>query len=284
MPDTWHLILRRLWKLKVGVIGGLIVLTICLCAILAPKLAPHDPYVPDITKRLIPPFWMEGSTMTYPLGTDALGRDILSRLIYGARVSLAAAILSVMVSLSLGVFLGLISGYYGRHVDAAVNMVVNIKLAFPAILLALAIIAVLGPSFINMVIVLGITGWPLYTRAVRAEVLGIIQQDYVLAVKAAGMTDRRILFLHILPNLYNSIIVIASLEVARMIIVESFLSFLGLGIQPPTPSWGGMLGEGRVYMLMRWWLAAFPGIAIFITTLSINLLGEGLRDLLDPRF
>ena len=227
---------------------------------------------------------MQGGTIEYPLGTDPVGRDNLSRLIYGARVSLAVGALSVVVAATIGVFLGLISAYYGGLTDTWVGMLVNIMLAFPFMLLALAAIAVLGPSFKNMVIILGVTGWPMYTRPVRAEVLSIKQQEFVLAARGSGFSDRRILFLHILPNLTNSIIVIASLEVARMIIMESFLSFLGVGIQPPTPSWGGMLGEGRVYMLMRWWLAAFPGMAIFITTLSINFFGEGLRDLLDPRF
>lgn len=284
MKTKWSIALRWIWRLRAGTLGALILCTLCACAIFPSYFAPHDPYLQQVTKRLIPPFWMEGGTMEYPLGTDPVGRDNLSRLIYGSRVSLAIGALSVVMAATIGVFLGLISGYYGGLTDTWVSMLVNIMLAFPFMLLALAAIAVLGPSFKNMVIILGVTGWPMYTRPVRAEVLSIKQQEFVLAAKGSGFSDRRILFLHILPNLTNSIIVIASLEVARMIILESFLSFLGVGIQPPTPSWGGMLGEGRVYMLMRWWLAAFPGIAIFITTLSINFSGESLRDLLDPRF
>lgn len=258
-------------------------IVIVFSAIFAPQVAPHDPYNQDIIMRLKPPVWMEGGVSEFPLGTDTMGRDILSRLIFGARVSLLTGTISVLFAMTIGVFLGLLSGYYGKTADSAVNMLVNIWLAFPSILLALAVIAVLGPSFINMILVLAMTGWVLYTRPVRSEVQSICQQEYITAAKASGMRDRRIIFLHILPNIQNSIVVIASLEVARMIILESFLSFLGVGIQPPTPSWGGMLGEGRAYMLMRWWLAVFPGLAIFVTTISINLVGEALRDLLDPR-
>jgi peptide/nickel transport system permease protein len=279
-----HIYLKRLWKLKFGVLGGVILTMIVLAAIFAPQVARHDPYAQDISLRLKPPFWMQGGSLEYPLGTDTMGRDLLSRLIFGARISLLTGILSVLVSMVIGVFLGLVSGYYGRSVDTAVNMLVNIWLAFPGMLLALAIIAVLGPNFINMIIVLGFTGWVLYTRPVRSEVQTICRQEFVIAAHASGLRNSRIIFGHILPNIHNTIIVIASLEVARMIILESFLSFLGLGIQPPTPSWGAMLGEGRVYMLMRWWLAAFPGLAIFITTISINLVGEALRDILDPQF
>lgn len=279
----WHIYVKRLWRLKFGVVGAIILIVIVSSAIFAPQVAPHDPYDQDIIMRLKPPAWMEGGASEFLLGTDTMGRDILSRLIYGARISLLTGTISVLFSMSIGVFLGLISGYYGKTADSAVNMLVNIWLAFPSILLALAVIAVLGPSFVNMIIVLTIGGWVLYTRPVRSEVQSICQQEYITAAKASGMRDRRIIFLHILPNIQNSIVVIASLEVARMIILESFLSFLGVGIQPPTPSWGGMLGEGRAYMLMRWWLAVFPGLAIFVTTISINLVGEALRDLLDPQ-
>lgn len=279
----WRIYVKRLWRLKFGAAGAIILIVIVFSAIFAPQVAPHDPYNQDIIMRLKPPVWMEGGVSEFPLGTDTMGRDILSRLIFGARVSLLTGTISVLFAMTIGVFLGLLSGYYGKTADSAVNMLVNIWLAFPSILLALAVIAVLGPSFINMILVLAMTGWVLYTRPVRSEVQSICQQEYITAAKASGMRDRRIIFLHILPNIQNSIVVIASLEVARMIILESFLSFLGVGIQPPTPSWGGMLGEGRAYMLMRWWLAVFPGLAIFVTTISINLVGEALRDLLDPR-
>jgi len=267
-----------------GCLGGFILIALCISAVFAPSIAPHDPYRQQITNRLLPPSWMNGGTSEYVLGTDAVGRDTLSRLIYGARVSLTVGAISVVLSAIIGVFLGLVSGYYGKLTDTGVSMLVNIMLAFPFMLLALAAIAILGPSFRNMIIILGLTGWPIYTRPIRAEVQNLKHQEFVLAAKGSGMRDSRVLYGHILPKLTNSIVVIASLEVARMIIMESFLSFLGLGVQPPTPSWGGMLGDGRVYMLRQWWLAAFPGFAIFITTLSINFVGEALRDLLDPRF
>jgi ABC-type dipeptide/oligopeptide/nickel transport system permease subunit len=262
--------------------GGLILGVAVCAAVLAPALAPHDPYAQAVAARLIPPVWEEGGGWTNPLGTDPLGRDLLSRIIYGARISISAAALAVAVSMVLGVLMGLVAGYYAGRVDTVISNLVNLMLAFPFLLLALAAVAVMGPGFRNMVIVLGLTGWPISTRVVRAETLKYREREFVLAARALGLGSWRVIQGHVLPNLINTIIVMASLEVARMIILESFLSFLGLGIQPPTPSWGSMLGEGRVYMFTHWWLAAFPGLAIFITTLGINLFGDGLRDLLDP--
>ena len=271
--------LRRLRFLAVG--AGIVSLAIA-CAVVAPWLSPHDPYLQAVSARLIPPVWDPGGTWTYPLGTDPLGRDLLSRIIYGARVSISAGALTVVVAMTLGVLMGLVAGYYGGAVDTIISNLVNVMLAFPFLLLALAAIAVVGPSFGNMIVVLGATGWPIYTLVVRAETLKYREREFVQAARALGLGSWRIIRGHVLPNLLNTIIVMASLEVARMIILESFLSFLGLGIQPPTPSWGAMLGEGRVYMLTHWWLAAFPGAAIFVTTLGINLFGDGLRDVLDP--
>ncbi len=262
--------------------GGVVVALALLAAVGAPWVAPHDPYAQDVGARLLPPVWHPGGSWERPLGTDALGRDVLSRIVYGARVSVSAGALAVVLSMTLGVTLGLLAGYYGGTIDAVVSNLVNVILAFPFLLLALAAVAVVGPSFTNMIVVLGVTGWPVYTRVVRAETLKYRQLEFVVAARALGVGSGRILRAHVLPNLANTVIVMASLEVARMIILESFLSFLGLGIQPPTPSWGGMLGEGRVYVLTHWWLAAFPGLAIFLTTLGINLFGDGLRDLLDP--
>jgi len=272
----------RLRRLRFIAVGSTIVLLAIGCALLAPWLTPHDPFLQEVSARLIPPVWDAGGTWTYPLGTDPLGRDLLSRIIYGARVSISAGALAVLVAMTLGVLMGLVAGYYGGAVDTLISNLVNVMLAFPFLLLALAAIAVVGPSFGNMIVVLGATGWPIYTRVVRAETLKYRERDFVQAARALGLGSGRIIRAHVLPNLLNTIIVMASLEVARMIILESFLSFLGLGIQPPTPSWGAMLGEGRVYMLTHWWLAAFPGLAIFITTLGINLFGDGLRDVLDP--
>jgi ABC-type dipeptide/oligopeptide/nickel transport system permease subunit len=203
-------------------------------------------------------------------------------MIYGGRVSLLIGVAAVLVSSTIGVLLGLGSGYFGPRVDWTIMTLVNVMLTFPFVLLALAVIAVLGPSLVNMVIVLGVADWPLYARVIRAETMTLRERDFMTAARALGMSHLRIIFRQLLPNLVSVIVVIATLQVARVIILESFLSFLGLGVQPPTPAWGNMLGDGRVYMLNSWWIAAFPGLAIFITTLTINLMGNALRDWLDP--
>ena len=272
----------RLRRLRFLAVGAAVVGLAVACAVAAPWLAPGDPYRQAVGDRLQPPVWGADGSWTHPLGTDPLGRDILSRIIYGARISITAGASAVTVSMVLGVLMGLLAGYFRGTVDAAISNLVDVMLAFPFLLLALAAVAALGPGFGNMIVVLGLTGWPIYTRVVRAETLKYREREFVLAARALGVGSARILRAHVFPNLVNTIIVMASLEVARMIILESFLSFLGLGIQPPTPSWGSMLGEGRVYMLTHWWLAAFPGAAIFVTTLGINLFGDGLRDVLDP--
>ena len=274
--------MRSLRRLRFLAVGAAIVGVAVACAVIAPVLAPSDPYAQAVGDRLIPPVWERGGSWTHPLGTDPLGRDLLSRIIYGARVSISAGALAVAFSMVLGVIMGLLAGYFRGKVDGAISNLVDVMLAFPFLLLALAAVAALGPGFGNMIVVLGLTGWPIYTRVVRAETLKYREREFIQAARALGLGSFRILRAHVLPNLVNTIIVMASLEVARMIILESFLSFLGLGIQPPTPSWGAMLGEGRVYMLSHWWLATFPGAAIFVTTLGINLFGDGLRDLLDP--
>jgi ABC-type dipeptide/oligopeptide/nickel transport system permease subunit len=251
-------------------------------AVFAPWIAPYSPVTVDIQHRLGPPAWMEGGTRAHLLGTDQIGRDLLSRVIYGGQVSLVIGTAAVLVSSSIGVLLGLAAGYFAGRVDWTIMTLVNVMLTFPFVLLALAVIAVLGPSLVNMIIVLGVADWPLYARVIRAETLAIREREFVLAGRALGMSHFRIVFGQILPNLVSVIVVIATLQVARVIILESFLSFLGLGVQPPTPAWGNMLGEGRVYMLNSWWIATFPGLAIFITTLAINLMGNALRDWLDP--
>ncbi len=274
--------MRSLRRLRFLAVGATIVGLAVLCAAAAPLLAPSDPYRQAVGDRLLPPVWEKSGSWKHSLGTDPLGRDILSRIIYGARISISAGALAVAVSMVLGVIMGLLAGYFRGKVDAVISNLVDVVLAFPFLLLALAAVAALGPGFGNMIVVLGVTGWPIYTRVVRAETLKFREREFVLAAQALGLGSLRILRAHVLPNLVNTVIVMASLEVARMIILESFLSFLGLGIQPPTPSWGAMLGEGRVYMLTHWWLAALPGAAIFVTTLGINLFGDGLRDLLDP--
>jgi ABC-type dipeptide/oligopeptide/nickel transport system permease subunit len=259
-----------------------VLLVIIASAALAPWIAPANPLAVDIRHRLAPPVWMAGGSPGHLLGTDQVGRDLLSRVIYGGRVSLVIGAAAVLISATIGVLLGLGAGYFGHRVDAVIMTVVNVVLSFPFVLLALAVVAVLGASLPNMILVLGVAGWPLYARVIRAETLALREREFVLAGRALGMSHRRLIFGHIFPNLVSVIVVIATLQVAQVIILESFLSFLGLGVQPPTPAWGNMLGEGRVYMLNSWWLAAFPGLAIFVTTLAINLVGNGLRDLLDP--
>ncbi|HET6368351.1 MAG TPA: ABC transporter permease [Pseudomonadales bacterium] len=281
-PTAAQVSLRRLRRLKWGLAAAAILLLIVGSAVLAPWLAPFDPLAVNIRHRLAPPAWLEGGTPQHLLGTDQIGRDLLSRMIFGGRVSLIVGVASVMISASLGVLLGLTAGYFGGRVDWTVMTLVNVTLTFPFVLLALAVIAVLGPSLTNMIFVLGIAGWPIYTRVIRAETMALREREFIVAARALGMSHARIMLGQILPNLVSAITVIGTLQVAQVIILESFLSFLGLGIQPPTPAWGNMLGEGRVYMLNSWWIAAFPGAAIFITTLVINLMGNALRDWLDP--
>jgi ABC-type dipeptide/oligopeptide/nickel transport system permease subunit len=236
----------------------------------------------NIRHRLAVPAWMEGGSTANMLGTDQVGRDLLSRMIYGGRVSLVVGVAAVLMSTSIGVLLGLAAGYFGRRTDWTIMTLVNVMLTFPFVLLALAVIAVLGPNLVNMIFVLGIAGWPIYARVVRAETMAIREREFVVAGRALGMSHARIIFRQIVPNLVSAIVVIATLQVAQVIILESFLSFLGLGIQPPTPAWGNKLGAGRVYMLNSWWIATFPGLAIFVTTLAFNLVGNALRDWLDP--
>lgn len=265
-----------------GLVGLAIVTVMAAAAVFAPALAPHDPYSQDIAARLRAPAWAPTGTAEHLLGTDHVGRDYLSRIVYGARISLAVGVLAVACSGVLGVVVGLLSGFYGGSVDRALTFLTNLTLTLPFMLLAIAMIALMGSGFVNMILVLGVTGWPIYARVVRAEVLSLREREFVVAGTALGGTPARILAAHILPNLANLIVVLASVEVARMIIVESFLSYLGLGVPPPAPSWGGMLSEGQLYVLTKWWLATFPGLAILVTVLGVNLVGDALRDILDP--
>ena len=274
--------LHRLSKLRVGVAGGVIMLLIVLVAIMAPLVAPHNPYEGELVNRLKPPAWMDGGSSTYPLGTDQVGRDTLSRLIYGAQVSLTAGFLAMVISVLIGVPLGVLAGYGGKAADSIISTVINIMLTFPFVLLALTVISVLGPSFGNVILVLGIASWTVYGRVIRAEVRKLKELDYVLAARTLGMSSFRIVAFHIVPNTINSIIVLSTVQIARFIIAEAFLSFLGLGVQAPTPSWGTMLGDSRQFMYDRWWLPTLPGLAIFVTTLAINLFGDSIRDWLDP--
>jgi peptide/nickel transport system permease protein len=276
-------ILRELVRNKAALLGLVILTIITAAAILAPLVSPVDPQVQDVEMRLKPPGWTLAEGQTSLFGTDHLGRDILSRLIFGARISLIIGLSAVSVAGTLGTLIGLVAGYRGGRIDDLCMRMTDTMLAMPFILLALAVIAVLGPSLRNIILVLGITSWVSYARVVRAEVLTLRTREFVSAAKALGGGGPRIVFQHLLPNVLTPVIVIATLEVARMIILESALSFLGLGVQPPTPTWGGMLADGRAYVTTAWWLATFPGLAIMVTVLGINLLGDWLRDILDPR-
>ena len=255
-------------------------------AALAPLLAPHSPESQSLASRLQPPVWEEGGEADYPLGTDHLGRDVLSRMLFGARISLAIGFFAVIIGTTFGSIVGMVAGYAGGWVDEVLMTIADMQLAFPFILLAIAVIAVLGPSRdalpLNLVILVGISGWMTYARVCRGVVLSLKEREFVLAVRTLGGSDRRILFRHLLPNLLSPIVVLATLDLARLIILESTLSFLGLGVQPPNPSWGGMLGEGRQYLDTAWWISTFPGLAIMLTTLAISRGGDWLRDVLDP--
>lgn len=275
--------LHVLWhQSPLVMIGGAILAIIVLTCMLAPLLAPSDPLKPTFSARLQPPLAL-GGTSDHPLGTDNLGRDILSRLLYGGRLSLALTISGVTVGALLGVSLGIISGYTGGHTDSVIMRVADVQLSFPIILLAITIIAVVGTSLSAIVGVLAISGWVIYARMVRASVLTIRRQDYVQAAFALGASTPRIILRHVLPNAWAPILVIASAQFATLVLLESGLSFLGLGVQPPDPSWGNMLAEGRDYLSNAWWLATIPGFAIALVVLGANLLGDGLRDALDPR-
>ena len=258
------------------------VLAMVAAGIFAPSVAPLDPVEQNVIDRLAPPFFMEGGTREHLLGTDHLGRDVLSRLIYGARVALIVGVTTVTVSGLVGLAIGLVAGYFGGWADTAFMRLLDIQLSMPFMLLALTIIGILGPSLRNIVIVLALTGWVVYARIVRAEILSLRTREFVVACRSLGGSNARIIVKHLLPNVRSSVLVVSTIEVARMMLLESALSFLGLGVRPPTPSWGAMLADGRIYLASAWWLPTFPGLAISITVLAVNTVGDGLRDYLDP--
>jgi len=260
----------------------LVMLAVIAAGLSAPALAPHDPVEQNVIDRLAPPVFMLGGTREHLLGTDHLGRDVLSRLIYGARIALAVGVTTVSVSGLVGLGIGLIAGYFGGWTDTALMRLLDIQISMPFMLLALTIIGIFGPSLRNIVIVLALTGWVVYARVVRAEILSLRTREFVAACRALGGSDARIILKHLLPNVRSSVMVVSTVEVARMMLLESALSFLGLGVRPPTPSWGAMLADGRIYLASAWWLAAFPGLAISFTVLAVNMVGDRLRDYLDP--
>jgi peptide/nickel transport system permease protein len=265
-------------------IFGIIVLTIAIStAAFSPFISPHDPYKQSLGQRLMPPFWQSGGQISHVLGTDHLGRDMLSRLIYGSRVSILVGFSAVFFPGIIGITLGLLSGYFSRYVGAVIMRIVDMFLAIPYAVMAIAVITAIGTGLFNLIIVLTITRWAHYARIMNGTVLQIKGQEYIEAAHARGNSTLRIMLRHILPNAIPPILVLATLELAFMIIMEATLSFLGLGVQPPTPTWGLLASEGREYLTVAWWLTTFSGLAIVITVLGANLLGDWLRDTLDPR-
>lgn len=283
VPGRRRSTLSRLLENRGAFFGLAVIVAAGAVFLFAERLAPHDPLQQDLTLRLLPPGWVTGGRWSYLLGTDALGRDILSRIIFGTRISLTVGFGAVLVGGTIGVLLGLLSGYFGGWIDDVVMRLADVQLSFPALVLAIAIMAILGPGLVKMVIVLSVTGWVLYARIVRSRVLSLRAMEFIEAERAAGAGNVVILVRHLLPNVISPVVVVASFAIAQVIIAEASLSFLGIGMPPPTPSWGGMLAEGRSYLASAWWLATFPGLAIMVTLQGLNLLGDGLRDVLDPR-
>ena len=267
-----------------GAVAGLVVIGLVLfCALFAPLIAPHDPNLTNNAVFLKPPFWQEGGSLSYPLGTDAIGRDILSRLIAGARLTLGIAVLVVVLVVPVGLAIGTTAGYVGGFVDSVLMRITDVALAFPKIVLALAFAAALGPGVINAVVAISITAWPAYARLARAETIRIAQADYIHAARLQGASGPRILLRYIVPLCMSSVIVRATLDMAGIILTVAGLGFLGLGAQPPSPEWGFMVASGRNVLLDAWWVATLPGAAILLVSLAFNLLGDGLRDVFDPR-
>jgi peptide/nickel transport system permease protein len=258
------------------VFGLAVVGTVVVVAVFAPLLAPHDFQDQQLPKVLLPPFWQPRADPAYPLGTDHLGRDLLSRVIFGARTSLLVGGGGVLIAGTIGISLGLLAGYFGRAVDDVIMRLVDVQLSFPPIFLVIAIMAVIGQSLLNVVLVLGLVTWVQYARVVRGATLSVKEKDFVEGARAMGAGHARIVLRHILPNILPPVVVIATVNVSTLILAEAALSFLGLGVQPPTPAWGTMLAEGREVFRIAWWTAVFPGLAIVITVLGVNLLGEGL--------
>jgi peptide/nickel transport system permease protein len=270
-------LLRRITKHNMALVGLIILVPMFLCAVLAPLISPHDPVEPDLKNILTGPTW------SHPFGTDTLGRDVFSRVIYGSRISLLVGFVSVGIATLIGIMIGAVSGYSGGIIDELIMRFVDLMMCFPTFFLILAVIALLEPSIWNIMIVIGLTNWMGIARLVRAEILSIKGKEYVLAAKAMGFPRRRIIFGHVLPNALSPVYVVATLGIGGAILTESALSFLGIGVQPPTPSWGNILTQAKDNIEVAWWLSLYPGLAIFLTVMGYNLLGEGLRDVFDPR-
>jgi peptide/nickel transport system permease protein len=260
-----------------------IVTAFVLVAVLAPLLSPADPHAQSLRLRFRPPMWEEGGSSAHPLGTDRLGRDMLSRIVWGSRVSLAAGVVTVLMASAFGAAVGLVAGYYGGRVDAVLMRMTDATLSFPVILLALILAVTVGPSFMNVVIAIAVILWARYARVIRGQVLTLMELDFIAQARIAGAGGWRIITRHLLPNTFNTLVVLVTLQIGYVIIVEASLSFLGAGIPPPTPAWGSMIAEGREFVTSAWWVSFLPGLAILLVVLAFNLLGDWLRDTLDPK-
>ena len=265
------------------VIPLFIIVVFTLSAILADVITFHDAYKVSLPDRLIPPFWQDGGSISHPLGTDPLGRDILTRIIYGTRVSIIIAGAALTIGGGVGTLIGLTAGYYGGKIDTLLMRLADITLAFPLILFAILMVMVIGPSMMNVIVAISLVLWARYARVIRGEVLGLMQRDFIARAKVSGASDWRIMMRHLLPNVMPTLIVLLTLQVGWVIIVEASLSFLGAGIPPPTPAWGSMLADGREYVSTAWWVTTAPGIAIMLVVLAFNLSGDWLRERLDPK-
>ncbi|PYN96558.1 MAG: peptide ABC transporter permease [Candidatus Rokuibacteriota bacterium] len=265
------------------VVSIAIVVLFVAAAILAPLLSPGDPYEQSLRNRFRPPVWEERGSWAHPLGTDRLGRDLLSRIVWGSRVSLAAGVVTVLLASAFGAAVGLVAGYYGGRVDATLMRITDATMAFPVILLALILAVTAGPSFANVVMAIAVILWARYARVIRGQTLTLMQLDFIAQARIAGAGATRIILRHLLPNTLNTLVVLVTLQVGYVIIVEASLSFLGAGIPPPTPAWGSMIAEGRDFVTSAWWVSLFPGVAILLVVLAFNLLGDWLRDTLDPK-
>ena len=275
--------LRELGRQPSALLGAVLVLLFVLMAIFAPQIAPHDATRGHLRDQLTPPVWDQGGNPEFLLGTDMQGRDLLSRIIYGARISLWVGLLAVGISAVIGTVLGAISGFYRGWVDSVISRFADLLMAFPFLIFAIGMMAFLGPGFTNLLLALTLKSWVVFFRLSRGAVMAEKTTEYVEAAKVVGQSNPAIIISEILPNIFHSILVLGTLRMGSLIITEASLSFLGLGIQPPTPAWGSMVADGRDYLVTSWWIATLPGLAILVLVLSINLFGEGLRDILDPR-
>jgi len=281
-PSAGALLRRRIFGHTAFLFGAGVLLFIVIVALLAPLLAPHDPYAQDLGRRLIPPIWHDTGSWAHPLGTDQLGRDYLSRLIYGTRISLLIGLSAMAMSAVIGASLGLAAGYFGGRVDLVITFIITTRLAMPVVLVALAVAALAGSSLKIVILVLGLLLWDRFAVVTRSSTMQVRALDYVAAAQAVGCSTLRIVLTEVLPNIANALIVVATLEMAQAILLEAALSFLGLGVQAPLPSWGLMVAEGKEYMFFSPWVITIPGVALFILVLAINLLGDGVRDLTAP--